>query len=134
MALKHNPDILSIWMLFLVFVVRNVALLLGENGVVASHAAVFARVPVRAALPKDDVAGNDQLRRGFLRTEAPAGALGGFVGPTFCDVGSGAGEEERGEKEPNGRRKAERGNQRGDVTRRHNCIYCSPIGRFNVNM
>lgn len=49
-------------------------------------------------------------------------------------MGGRAGEEERGEKEPNGRRKLERGKQRGDVTRRHNCISCSPIGGLNINM
>lgn len=121
MALKYDPNILPIWMLFLVFVVRYIALFLGENSVIASHAAVFAGEPMRAALPKYNVAGNDQLQRGFLCTEAFAGALGGFVGPTFCGVSGGAREEKRSEEMATWSREVEEGKGGMNVTGRHYC-------------
>jgi hypothetical protein len=55
-TLKHNTDILAFWMLEGVFVVFYVAGLSGVDGVIASHAAVVAWKPFRAALAEDDVA------------------------------------------------------------------------------
>jgi hypothetical protein len=57
-TLKHNTDILAFRMLERIFVVFYVAGLSGVDGVVASHAAVVAREPFRAALAEDDVAGD----------------------------------------------------------------------------
>ncbi len=46
---------------------------------VASHAAVVAWVPVRAALPEDDVARDHVLLAGLFGAESFAGAVFGAV-------------------------------------------------------
>lgn len=78
-------------MRFGVLVEADVALLLGEDGVVPAHVAVLAGEPVRAALAEDDVAGDDELGGALFGAEAFAGALGGFVGAALGGVGGGAG-------------------------------------------
>lgn len=55
-ALEYNTNVLAFWVLQRVFVVFYVAGLGGVDGVVASHAAVVAWEPFRAALAEDDVA------------------------------------------------------------------------------
>lgn len=58
---------------------------------VATHAAVLAGEPVRAALAEDDVARHDELGGGFLGAEAFSGAAGGGFGAAFGGVGGVAG-------------------------------------------
>ncbi len=53
---EHDADVLALRVLRGISVVLDVARGEGEDGVVASHAAVLARVPFRAALLVDDVA------------------------------------------------------------------------------
>lgn len=54
---------------------------------VAAHADVFTGVPFCAALPEDDVAGDDELLGGFFAAEAFAGAGAGAVGAALFGVG-----------------------------------------------
>ena len=57
-ALEHDTDVLAFRMLERVFVVFYVARLGGVDCVVATHCAVVAWEPFRAALAEDDVAGD----------------------------------------------------------------------------
>ena len=75
---------------FGVRVVAHVALLFREYGVVASHVAVFAGEPERAALAKYDGAGDDKFGGPSFGAESFARALGGFVGAALGGVRCGA--------------------------------------------
>lgn len=74
-----------------ILVENHIPLLLGEDRVVAPHAAVLAGEPVRAALAEDDVARDDELGGALFGSEAFAGAVGGFVGAALGGVRGGAG-------------------------------------------
>lgn len=60
-ALEHDTDVLAFRVLQWVFVVFHVARLGGVDCVVATHGAVVAWEPFRAALAEDDVAGDHVL-------------------------------------------------------------------------
>lgn len=60
-ALEHDTDVLAFRVLQGVFVVFHVARLGGVDCVVATHGAVVAWEPFRAALAEDDVAGDHVL-------------------------------------------------------------------------
>lgn len=72
-------------------VVLDVARLRRVDGVVAAHAAVVAREPVRASLSEDDVAGNHVLLAGFFGAQPFARAVFGAVGAALACVRGGAG-------------------------------------------
>ena len=87
-------------MQFRILVEADVSLLLRKDRVVTSHVAVFAGEPVRAALPKYDVTGNNELGGSLFGTESFARARGGFVCATLRGVRGGAGMVEWEEREP----------------------------------
>lgn len=72
-------------------VVLDVARLRRVDGVVAAHAAVVAREPVRAPLAEDDVAGDHVLLAGLLGAQPFAGAVFGAVGAALGGVRGGTG-------------------------------------------
>lgn len=57
--LQRHANVLPLWMAPRVLVVPHVAALGREDAVVAPEFAVFAGKPAGAALPEDDVAGDD---------------------------------------------------------------------------
>ena len=52
----------------------------GEDGVVLTHAYASAGMPLRSALPQDDVAGDDLLPAELLDPEAPARGIASIAG------------------------------------------------------
>ena len=68
-------------------VVAHVSSHRSVDGVVFPQPDVLAGEPFRAALPEDDVAGDDVLGGGAFEAEAAAGGVGGAVGAPLGRVG-----------------------------------------------
>lgn len=74
----------------------DVSAFFGEDGVVATHAAVLTGEPMRAALSEDDVARDNVLLGGFFGAETFSGTLAGAVGAGLFGVRGVAGLLEEG--------------------------------------